>query len=133
MENRIDNIERHLCCICSCHFDSIFYVYLFCVHLGSKSADVDSDDSGETEKVTGEKVKCGYLDHTMPDGHLVCNGEEINSTCWTVCIEGYEKGNALIGSLQCEENGEWNGERTTCIKKDCGSLEQVVKTFRNKY
>ena len=90
---------------------------------------MDSEHAGETEKVTEEKLKCGYLDHTMPDGHLVCNGEDINSTCWTVCIEGYEKESALTGSFECEENGEWNGERTACIRKDCGSLNQVVKTF----
>lgn len=119
-------------CIGHSHVDvigSIFYVCLCCLHLGPKSADMDLDDAGETEKVAGEKLKCGYLSHTMPDGHLVCNGENINSTCWTVCIEGYEKENALIGNFECEENGEWNGERTTCIRKDCGSLDQVVKTF----
>lgn len=115
-----------MCCICICDFDSIFYVCLFCFHLGPKSADLDA---GQTKKVAGEKFKCGYLNHTMADGHLVCNGENINSTCWTVCIEGYEKENALIGNFECEENGEWNGERTTCIRKDCGSLDQVVKTF----
>ena len=52
---------------------------------------MDLDDAGDAEKVAGEEFKCGYLNHTMPDGHLVCNGENINSTCWTVCIEGYEK------------------------------------------
>lgn len=46
-----------------------------------------------------------------------------------MCIEGYEKENALTGSFECEENGEWNGERTTCIRKDCGPLEQVVITY----
>jgi len=88
---------------------------------------MESEHAGETEKVTGEKLKCGYLNHTMPDGHLVCNGEDINSTCWTVCIEGYEKENKLIGNFKCEENGEWNGKRTTCIRKDCGYLDEVVK------
>ncbi len=42
-----------------------------------------------------------------------------------MCIEGYEKENALTGRFECKENGEWNGERTTCIRKDCGPLEQV--------
>ncbi len=76
-------------------------------------------------------MKCGQLNHTLIDGHLVCDGEDVNSTCWTVCIEGYEKENALTGSFKCEENGEWNGERTTCIQKDCGPLEQVINIMKN--
>lgn len=108
---------------------SFMLACLFCLHLGSKSADMDLEGGGGAKKVTGEKLKCGHLDHTMEDGHLVCNGEDINATCWTVCIEGYKKENAMIGSFECEENGEWNGERTTCIRKDCGSLDQVVNTL----
>ena len=47
-----------------------------------------------------------------------------------MCIEGYEKENGLIGSYICEENGKWQGEGTACVKKDCGSHDQVrVKTI----
>lgn len=95
---------------------------------GSKTSNSDSEDGGGTSKATGDKLKCEQLSHTLADGHLVCNGVEIGATCWTVCIEGYKKENELIGSFECEENGEWNGERTTCVRKDCGSHDQVVKS-----
>ena len=103
---------------------------LLFLSVGSRSADKDLEKGG-AKKATGEELKCEKLNHTMSNGHLVCNGEDINSTCWTVCIEGYQKENELTGSLKCEENGEWNGERTTCIRKDCGPLEQVekIRTF----
>lgn len=61
----------------------------------------------------------------MLNGHLVCNGIEINSTCWTVCIEGYEKENERMGNLKCLENGEWDGKRTSCMKKGCGVFQKV--------
>lgn len=75
-----------------------------------------------------EQLKCEALSHDLANGHLVCNGIEIYSSCWTVCIEGYEKENAQIGSYVCQENGEWNGERTLCVRKDCRSFHQVTKT-----
>ena len=101
--------------------------FLFCLLSGSKKSNPDLKDNTGSGKATGEQLKCEALLHELANGHLVCNGVEINSTCWTVCIEGYEKENAQIGSYMCQENGEWSGKGTACVKKDCGSLDQVVK------
>ena len=61
----------------------------------------------------------------MSNGHLVCNGIEINSTCSTVCIEGYEKENEQMGDLKCLENGKWDDKRTSCMKEGCGVFQKV--------
>lgn len=110
---------------CQC----IFHL-LFCLISAAKTSNNDLAGSGGTNKATGDKLKCEPFPHTLADGYVVCNGEVNGSTCWTVCIEGYEKEKALIGSFECQENGEWSGEGTTCAKKDCGPLNQVFKNFQ---
>ena len=92
----------------------------------SKSSDSEQSGDSGTGKATGNELKCEPFSHTLEDGHVVCNGETIGSRCWTVCIEGFEKENDSFGSFECQESGEWSGERTRCVQKDCGSLTQVV-------
>ena len=93
------------------------------MHSGSRKSETEG---------TGEQLKCEVLSRVLENGYLVCNGMDINSTCWTRCIEGYEKENALTGSYICLENGEWEGEGTTCVRKDCGSLDQVIVSLSNE-
>ena len=101
------------------------------MHSGSRKSDTDvKDDAGLSRATTGEQLKCQALSRVLENGYLVCNGININSTCWTRCIEGYEKENALSGSYICLENGEWEGEGTTCVRRDCGSLDEVIVSLR---
>ena len=93
------------------------------MHSGSRKSETEG---------TGEQLKCEVLSRVLENGYLVCNGMDINSTCWTRCIEGYEKENALTGSYICLENGEWEGEGTTCVRKDCGSLDQVIVSLSSE-
>ena len=93
------------------------------MHSGSRKSETEG---------TGEQLKCEVLSRVLENGYLVCNGMDLNSTCWTTCIEGYEKENALTGSYICLENGEWEGEGTTCVRKDCGSLDQVIVSLSNE-
>ena len=103
------------------------------MHSGSRKSDSDvKDDAGLSRAATGEQLKCERLSRVLKNGYLDCDGMNINSTCWTRCIEGYKKENALTGSYICLENGEWEGEGTTCVRKDCGSLDQVVVSLSNE-
>jgi len=103
------------------------------MHSGSRKSETDvEDNAGLSRAGTGEQLKCELLSRVLENGYLVCDGMDINSTCWTRCIEGYEKENALTGSYICLENGEWEGEGTTCVRKDCGSLDQVIVSLSNK-
>ena len=103
------------------------------MHSGSRKSDSDvKDDAGLSRAATGEQLKCELLSRVLKNGYLVCDGMDINSTCWTICIEGYQKENALTGSYICLENGEWEGEGTTCVRKDCGSLDQVIVSLSNE-
>ena len=103
------------------------------MHSGSRKSDTDvKDDAGLSRAATGEQLKCEPLSRGLENGYLVCNGMDINSTCWTRCIEGYEKENPVTGSYICLENGEWEGEGTTCVRKDCGSLDQVIVSLSNE-
>ena len=103
------------------------------MHSGSRKSDTDvKDDAGLSRAATGEQLKCELLLRVLENGYLVCEGMDINSTCWTRCIEGYEKENPLTGSYICLENGEWEGEGTTCARKDCGSLDQVMVSLSNE-
>ena len=102
------------------------------MHSGSRKSDSDvKDDAGLSRAATGEQLKCERLSQVLENGYLVCDGMDINSTCWTRCIEGYEKENPLTGSYICLENGEWEGEGATCVRKDCGSLDQVIVSLSN--
>ena len=101
------------------------------MHSESRKSDSDvKDDAGLSRAATGEQLKCELLSRVLKNGYLDCDGMNINSTCWTICIEGYQKENALTGSYICLENGEWEGEGTTCVRKDCGSLDQVIVSLR---
>ena len=103
------------------------------MHSGSRKSDTDvKDDAGLSRAATGEQLKCERLSQVLENGYLVCDGMDINSTCWTRCIEGYEKENPLTGSYICLENGEWEGEGATCVRKDCGSLDQVIVSLSNE-
>lgn len=103
------------------------------MHSGSRKSDSDvKDDAGLSRAATGEQLKCEHLSRVLENGYLFCDGVNINSTCWTRCIEGYEKENALTGSYICLENGKWEGEGTTCVQKDCGSLDQVMVSLSNE-
>ena len=103
------------------------------MHSESRKSDSDvKDDAGLSRAATGEQLKCELLSRVLKNGYLVCDGMDINSTCWTICIEGYQKENALTGSYICLENGEWEGEGTTCVRKDCGSLDQVIVSLSNE-
>lgn len=103
------------------------------MHSGSRKSDSDvKDDAGLSRAATGEQLKCEHLSRVLENGYLFCDGVNINSTCWTRCIEGYEKENALTGSYICLENGEWEGEGTTCVRKDCGFLDQVMVSLSNE-
>ena len=103
------------------------------MHSGSRKSDTDvKDDAGLSRATTGEQLKCQALSRVLENGYVVCNGININSTCWTRCIEGYEKENALRGSYICLENGEWEGEGTTCVRRDCGSLDEVIVSLSNE-
>ena len=103
------------------------------MHSGSRKSETDvKDNAGLSRAGTGEQLKCEVLSRVLENGYLVCDGMDINSTCWTRCIEGYEKENALTGSYICLENGEWEGEGTTCVRKDCGSLDQVIVSLSNE-
>ena len=103
------------------------------MHSGSRKSDTDvKDDAGLSRAATGEQLKCERLSRVLENGYLVCDGMDINSTCWTRCIEGYEKENPLTGSYICLENGEWEGEGATCVRKDCGSLDQVIVSLSNE-
>ena len=97
------------------------------MHSESRKSDSDvKDDAGLSRAATGEQLKCERLSRVLENGYLVCDGMDINSTCWTRCIDGYEKENPLTGSYICLENREWEGEGATCVRKDCGSLDQVI-------
>ena len=103
------------------------------MHSGSRKSDTDvKDDAGLSRAATGEQLKCERLSRVLENGYLVCDGMDINSTCWTRCIEGYEKENPLTGSYICLENREWEGEGATCVRKDCGSLDQVIVSLSNE-
>ena len=103
------------------------------MHSGSRKSDTDvKDGAGLSRAATGEQLKCERLSRVLENGYLVCDGMDINSTCWTRCIEGYEKENPQTGSYICLENGEWEGEGATCVRKDCGSLDQVIVSLSNE-
>ena len=88
----------------------------------------DTGGRGGTKTVMGDNMstKCEPLSHSLENGYIVCDGENVNSTCWTVCLEGYKKEDLLMGSYNCQVNGEWSGEHTTCTPKDCGTPSQVL-------
>lgn len=98
--------------------------------LGSKASSADPGNKGLNE-ATRKHLECKELSHDLANGHLVCNGIKINSTCWTLCIKGYEKKYVQAGNYRCVENGEWDGEGTSCVKKDCGVLQKVSNAVHN--
>ncbi|PFX20514.1 Thrombospondin-3b [Stylophora pistillata] len=101
----------------------------------SKSSNNETSDGVGTSKATGNELKCEPFLHTMEDGHVVCNGEAINSSCWTVCIQGFEKENETIGSFECQEGGEWSacfsGDICTICNKVNGSCVQQPNNLQS--
>ena len=57
-----------------------------------------------------------------------CTGTKYRDICTVHCLEGYKKENLSRGMYSCEGNGEWSGEDTNCLPKDCGvPLHQVYE------
>ena len=108
--------------------ETYYTVIIILFASGSKAPSADPGNKGLNE-ATRKHLECKELSHDLANGHLVCNGIKINSTCWTLCIKGYEKKYVQAGNYRCVENGEWDGEGTSCVKKDCGVLQKVRKTY----
>ena len=58
------------------------------------------------------EVQCGFL--TPPDnGSVVVTGYDPLDNATFTCYDGFDLNGTAM--LQCQENGQWDGEEPTCI------------------